>query len=94
VKYELGLSIPEDDILHSDRRENVRSYSVNVMMVAIVARSAVAEMTTARDCGHEGDVSIKAGCDLMDVKVVIKIEPLRFLLQRRCCHLSGGYKRK
>jgi hypothetical protein len=26
VKYELGLYIPEDDILHSDRRETLRSY--------------------------------------------------------------------
>jgi hypothetical protein len=26
VKYELGFHIPEDDILHSDRRENLRCY--------------------------------------------------------------------
>jgi hypothetical protein len=26
VKYELGLYIPEDDILHSHRRENIKSY--------------------------------------------------------------------
>jgi hypothetical protein len=26
VRYELGFHIPEDDILHSHRRENVRSY--------------------------------------------------------------------
>jgi hypothetical protein len=26
VKYELGFYIPEDDILHSHSRENVRSY--------------------------------------------------------------------
>jgi hypothetical protein len=26
VKYELGFCIPEDDILHSDRRENLKSY--------------------------------------------------------------------
>jgi hypothetical protein len=26
VKYELGFSIPEDDILHSHRRENLKSY--------------------------------------------------------------------
>jgi hypothetical protein len=29
VKYELGFYIPEDDILHSDRRENLRSYIIN-----------------------------------------------------------------
>jgi hypothetical protein len=26
VKYELGFYIPEDDILHSDRREHLNSY--------------------------------------------------------------------
>jgi hypothetical protein len=26
VRYELGLSIPEDDILHSHCRENLKSY--------------------------------------------------------------------
>jgi hypothetical protein len=26
VRYELGFSIPEDDILYSDRRENPKSY--------------------------------------------------------------------
>jgi hypothetical protein len=28
VKYELGFYIPEDDILHSDRRENLKPYIV------------------------------------------------------------------
>jgi hypothetical protein len=28
VKYELGLYIPEDDILHSHRRENLKSYTI------------------------------------------------------------------
>jgi hypothetical protein len=27
VKYKLGFYIPGDDILHSDRRENINSYS-------------------------------------------------------------------
>jgi hypothetical protein len=26
VKYELGFYIPEDDVFHSDRRENLKSY--------------------------------------------------------------------
>jgi hypothetical protein len=26
VRYELGFYIPEDDMLHSDRRENPKSY--------------------------------------------------------------------
>jgi hypothetical protein len=28
VKYELGFFIAEDDILHSDRRENLKSYII------------------------------------------------------------------
>jgi hypothetical protein len=28
VKYELGLYIPEDGILHSDRSENLKSYNI------------------------------------------------------------------
>jgi hypothetical protein len=28
VKYELGVLIPEDDILHSYRRENLKPYTV------------------------------------------------------------------
>jgi hypothetical protein len=27
VRYELGFYIPEDDILHSHRRENLKSYN-------------------------------------------------------------------
>jgi hypothetical protein len=33
VKYELGFYIPEDDILHSHRRENLKSYSVKTTFV-------------------------------------------------------------
>jgi hypothetical protein len=29
VKYELGSYIPEDDILHSHRSENLKSYKVD-----------------------------------------------------------------
>jgi hypothetical protein len=28
VKYELGVYIPDDDILHSQRRENFKSYLI------------------------------------------------------------------
>jgi hypothetical protein len=28
VRYKLGFYIPEDDILHSHRRENLKSYTV------------------------------------------------------------------
>jgi hypothetical protein len=30
MKYELGFYIPEDDILHSHGRENLKSYTYNV----------------------------------------------------------------
>jgi hypothetical protein len=36
VKYELGFYIPEDDILHSHRRENLKSYTVMMMMNQLV----------------------------------------------------------
>jgi hypothetical protein len=42
VKYELGFYIPEDGILHSHRRENLKSYTVlflwQVMQCGLVAR--------------------------------------------------------
>jgi hypothetical protein len=31
VKYELGISIPEDGILHSHRRENLKSYTYKIV---------------------------------------------------------------
>jgi hypothetical protein len=34
LKYELGLYIPEDDVLHSHRRENLKSYSFCWFQVA------------------------------------------------------------
>jgi hypothetical protein len=36
VKYELGFYIPEDDILHSHRRENFKSHNVTVHSVRYV----------------------------------------------------------
>jgi hypothetical protein len=35
VKYELGFYIPEDDTLHSDRRENLRSYNIKRDLVVM-----------------------------------------------------------
>jgi hypothetical protein len=32
VKYGLGFYIPEDDILHSHCRENLRSYSISMKL--------------------------------------------------------------
>jgi hypothetical protein len=34
VRYELGFYIPEDDILHSHRRENLKSYIMTVLFNA------------------------------------------------------------
>jgi hypothetical protein len=39
VKYELGFYIPEDDILHSHHRENLKSYIMKLVRVEIVCRS-------------------------------------------------------
>jgi hypothetical protein len=35
VKYELDSYIPEDDILHSHHRENLRTYDVRVACVSV-----------------------------------------------------------
>jgi hypothetical protein len=35
VKYELAFYIPEDDILHSHRRENLRSYPVLLILCSL-----------------------------------------------------------
>jgi hypothetical protein len=40
VKYELGFYIPEGDILHSDRRENHKSYIVKLFYMSNCERLA------------------------------------------------------
>jgi hypothetical protein len=40
VKYELGIYIPEDDILHSDRSENLKSYKFLAVSVAVKVTSS------------------------------------------------------
>jgi hypothetical protein len=35
VKYELGFYIPADDILHSHRRETLKSYTTLVLLVRV-----------------------------------------------------------
>jgi hypothetical protein len=47
VKYELGLYIPEDYILHSHRRVNVKSY------VAILFREHSVVGPYTKDCSRE-----------------------------------------
>jgi hypothetical protein len=42
VKYEVGFYIPEDDILHSHRRENVNSYKVSTELFPSNGCSTVA----------------------------------------------------
>jgi hypothetical protein len=37
VKYELGFYIPEDDILHSRRREHLNSYNAFELILVIPA---------------------------------------------------------
>jgi hypothetical protein len=37
VKYELGFYIPEDGILHSHRRENLKSYKLIKLVGSIVS---------------------------------------------------------
>jgi hypothetical protein len=35
VKYELGFYIPEDDILHSHRRENLKPYIIKIRFLSL-----------------------------------------------------------
>jgi hypothetical protein len=37
VKYELGFYIPEDDILHSDRRENLKPHTLITSSALVVS---------------------------------------------------------
>jgi hypothetical protein len=46
VKYELGFHIPEDDILHSDRRENLKSYIVLTGCALYKRRNVSCEVLT------------------------------------------------
>jgi hypothetical protein len=56
VKYELGFYIPEDDILHSPRRENLKSYNPVCgypfcLWVVLLARASF----TCRESDEERD---------------------------------------
>jgi hypothetical protein len=39
VKYELGFYIPEDGILHSHRREDMKSYNLLLWQLLIIHQS-------------------------------------------------------
>jgi hypothetical protein len=37
VKYEIGFYMPEDDILHSYRCENLKSYMLHILIVILIS---------------------------------------------------------
>jgi hypothetical protein len=45
VKYELGFYIPEDDILHSHCRENLKPYTAYWIMMMLSLAEATATAT-------------------------------------------------
>jgi hypothetical protein len=47
VKYELGFYIPKDDILHTDRRDNLRSY---VTPISVAVFCSYACPSVDKDC--------------------------------------------
>jgi hypothetical protein len=51
VKYEQGSYIPEDDILHSQNHENVKSYNENRISRLSVALPLSYAICTAPVCG-------------------------------------------
>jgi hypothetical protein len=58
VRYELVFYIPEDDILHSHRRENLKSYNHYTGIWQALLDSAVRwEGNSLRDCSRDGVVS-------------------------------------
>jgi hypothetical protein len=50
VKYELGSYIAEDTILHSDRRENLKSY------IRVSTRYSVTRNLKAKNCAYNSPV--------------------------------------
>jgi hypothetical protein len=47
VKYEKGFYIPEDDILHSYRRANLKSYKQNAIQVILMSEFLLAKLKSA-----------------------------------------------
>jgi hypothetical protein len=67
VKYELGFYIPEDDVLHSHRRENLKSYSERSLAmvyrtqnhwVSGVSPSSGIQNSRDRNVSESGSVSV------------------------------------
>jgi hypothetical protein len=61
VKYELGFCIPEDDILHSHRRENLISYMLRKCPAGYSPRSFFTELTRE---GHSIVPNTSLGSDI------------------------------
>jgi hypothetical protein len=58
VRYELGFYIPGDDILHSHRRENRKSYIVAEIFVAVPkADDVVTILDVSQQYGSLGPVT-------------------------------------
>jgi hypothetical protein len=56
VKYERGFYIPEDDILHSDRRENLKSYMFPFCFLQMVTTNEGAPSSS--DPGSESGTAL------------------------------------
>jgi hypothetical protein len=54
VKYELSFNIPEDDILHSYRRESLKSYTRTVNFSSVSSVGAVSGALSATSTGKNG----------------------------------------
>jgi hypothetical protein len=50
VKYELGFYIPEDDILHSQSRENLKSYTTTIVIFLTCAANPVSVCVDSESC--------------------------------------------
>jgi hypothetical protein len=55
VRYKLGFYIPEDAILHSHRRGNLKSYTANVVPTSLIISSLMMEAI----CSSETPVSTR-----------------------------------
>jgi hypothetical protein len=74
VKYELGIYTPEDDILHSHRRENLKSYMLYIKFAGctyheVVGTDRIRSEEVRTFCTEEQlDIlgySVKAFCSLL-----------------------------
>jgi hypothetical protein len=92
VKYELCFYIPEDDILHSHRRENLKSYIVTVHGLRPCKQRRVAT-------GHMHVCTLRTQLSVTEARrqwirvqgrVIVRLVLLRDLPQLP--HIQGDYK--